>query len=84
MASALLTVWAPSRHTVIDFRAVEALHRLETLGALRQKLPIARVNGLPEYLLYLVACRSIAGNYKISLRDLDRALWMWSKAGLPG
>ena len=42
VASAVLTVWAPDRHTVLDFRAVKALDRLNALGQLVENLPHAR------------------------------------------
>lgn len=68
MASALLTVWAPDRFTVIDFRA------LETLGAFGE-LDERR----PPYPEYLGLCRGIASRTGSDLRSLDRALWQWSK-----
>jgi hypothetical protein len=33
VASAVLTIWAPERHTVLDFRAVETLDALHRSGA---------------------------------------------------
>jgi len=32
------------------------------------------------YLRYLTGCRTLAIEYKVTLRDLDRALWEWSMA----
>ncbi len=71
IASAVLTVWQPDRYTVIDVYAVAALHALGRLDA-------AEVGGVgfPEY---LQACRAVVEELGdgITLRDLDRALWMW-------
>jgi len=84
VASALLAVWAPDRHTVIDFRAIEALDELHRMGAIRQEVPPHSSGGLPDYTRYLACCRSVATQCRVGLRDLDRALWKWSKAGMPG
>lgn len=83
VASAVLTVWAPDRHTVLDFRAVEALDRLGVLGQLVETLPPRQGGSLPDYLAYLECCRALARRLGVSLRDLDRALWMWSRVGMP-
>jgi len=77
VASAILTVWDPNRHTVLDGRATEALDAL--LDAPSQHKP----GQLPDYLTYLDCCRTLAGRLDVSLRDLDRALWQWSKEGMP-
>jgi hypothetical protein len=69
VASAILTMVYPDRYTIIDFRALEALG-------------IQRGDGeetVEFYLEYLQTCRSLAQEYKIDLRTLDRALWQWSK-----
>jgi len=84
VASALLAVWAADRHTVIDFRAIQALEELHRMGAIKQEVPPHSSGGLPDYIQYLVCCRSIASDCRVGLRDLDRALWKWSKAGMPG
>jgi hypothetical protein len=67
VASAILTAIDPSRYTIIDFRALEALGYT---GSDRT---------IDFYLAYLSKCRNFAKEYKVSLRDLDRALWQWSK-----
>jgi hypothetical protein len=67
VASAILTVVHPRRYTIIDFRALEALGSK------------TRDRSLGFYLKYLAACRTIARSWGVSLRDLDRALWQWSK-----
>ena len=67
VASAILTAIDPERYTIIDVRA------LQSLG----------VDDDPKtvdyYLEYLKHCRELAGQNSVSLRDLDRALWQWSK-----
>ena len=67
VASAILTAIDPKRYTVIDFRALEALG---------SKSKDRSVN---FYLAYLTHCRQLAKAHKVALRDLDRALWQWSK-----
>jgi len=67
VASAILTAIDPSQYTIIDFRALEALGYT---GSDRT---------IDFYLGYLSKCRDFAKEYKVSLRDFDRALWQWSK-----
>jgi hypothetical protein len=67
VASAILTAIDQERYTAIDFRALEAL------GV---KIPLPTIN---DYLEYLAYCREQAREWKVPLRDLDRALWQWSK-----
>jgi hypothetical protein len=75
IASAILSVWDPSRYTIFDVRAVA------TLTAARQ-LPASPKVGFG---LYLATCRALASTVAppdadISpLRALDRALWKWSQ-----
>jgi hypothetical protein len=84
VSSALLMFPLPKVHTVIDFRVARALEALEQAGQLRDELrwrrrPPADNSWLPPYSQYLDACRRLAGYLKVSLRDLDRALWQWHK-----
>ncbi|MSP67602.1 MAG: hypothetical protein EXQ96_05815 [Alphaproteobacteria bacterium] len=67
VASAILTAIDPERYTIIDFRALEAL-------GVRVPTP-----SIDFYLEYIACCRDLASRYGVSLRDLDRALWQWSK-----
>jgi hypothetical protein len=83
VATAVLTIWAPDLHTVLDFRAVEALDALHRLGAVSETLPKHEVGSLPDYVAYLECCRAIARRLGVDLRDLDRALWQWSKEDMP-
>ena len=75
MASAILSVWDPSRYTIFDVRAIA------TLTAAGQ-LPASPKVGFG---LYLATCRALASKFApedadISpLRALDRALWKWSQ-----
>lgn len=67
VASAVMTMIKPDRFTVIDFRALEALGVRTSDRSLRL------------YLAYLTRCQELARELGISLRDVDRALWRWSK-----
>jgi hypothetical protein len=66
VASAVLTAIDPAKYTIIDFRALEALGT-DTAD-----------RSVDFYVEYLRECRTLAEKYRISLRDLDRALWQWS------
>lgn len=66
MASAVLTAMFPAIYTVCDIRASHALGQSD-YGSLRY------------YVAYLPACRRMATEYGVSLRDFDRANWQWSK-----
>jgi hypothetical protein len=66
VASAILMAIDPERYTVIDFRALEALGNR------------SNNRSVSFYLEYLSACRQLAKEHQVSLRDLDRALWQWS------
>jgi hypothetical protein len=83
MASAILTIWDPQAHTVMDFHAVEALQELKQRGALDLDPAPGSRTDMPGYWTYLKAYRKIAARVGVGLRDLDRALWKWSKAGMP-
>jgi len=67
VASAILTAVDPERYTIIDFRA------LESLGVK------SSWHTVDSYLAYLEQCRELARQNMVSLRELDRALWQWSK-----
>jgi hypothetical protein len=67
VASAILAAINPDRFTIIDYRA------LESLGVKRLSPTV------DFYLEYLAHCRHLASKHGVSLRDLDRALWQWSK-----
>jgi hypothetical protein len=67
VASAILTAVDQRRFTIIDFRALEALS---------VRRVVVNVN---FYLEYLNFCRQFAKRNNLSLRNLDRPLWQWSK-----
>jgi hypothetical protein len=67
VASAILTCIAPKRYTIIDFRALQALGNRTT------------DRSIEFYLEYLQHCRGLARRCDVTLRQLDRALWNWSK-----
>jgi len=71
MASALLTIWNPAEHTILDINAVSTLHHYDMLTA-------NRVADVP-YADYLATCHGIVEQVGggVTLRDLDRALWKW-------
>lgn len=79
VASAILTVYDPSRYTVLDVRAWAALQKLRLLEPL--DLPdlasgdslVLDDTGL--YAAYLRACTRLAGAFDVPLRTLDRCLW---------
>jgi hypothetical protein len=75
VASAILTVYDPDQFTVFDFRAVESLHKLGHLDSPR----VAEIT----YIRHVEECRSLATECGLPLRDLDRALWKWSKDDYP-
>lgn len=83
MASAILTVWRPDEHTVLDYRVVAALQELGNRGVLNSDAPGGSEQALPGYWAYLQAYRPIADKIGANYRDLDRALWKWHKAGMP-
>jgi len=66
MASAILTSMFPELYTVCDFRASAALG-------------VRDGNDVDFYVEYLDACRRMAKEYGVTLRDFDRANWQWSK-----
>jgi len=68
VASAIMTAIKPKDYTILDFRAAEALG--EEPG---------QTWSIPYYERYLAFCKDLAAEWGMSLRDLDRALWMWSK-----
>jgi hypothetical protein len=66
MASAILTAMFPTLYTVCDFRASRAVG-------------VKDRSSLRFYVAYLAACRGMAAQSGVSLRDFDRANWQWSK-----
>jgi thermostable 8-oxoguanine DNA glycosylase len=74
VASAILATIRPDEHTIIDWRALQAFGAYKANMVIDTKL----------YLSYLDYCKEIAERNGVSLRDLDRAMWQWSKEqGIP-
>lgn len=71
MSSAFLMFIDPTKYTVIDVRAWNTLQKMEYLTSDLSSTP-----SVEEYLLYLGTCRALATEYEVSLRDLDRTLWI--------
>lgn len=70
MASSFLLFMDSEQYTVIDRRAWEALSEFGYVsGDLNN-------TSIEQYLLYLGICRTLATEYDVSLRDLDRAHWV--------
>ena len=74
IASAILTVFDPCRYTVLDVRAWASLKRLGLQGLGLQ--PPMSLDSAETYGAYLSACRRLAVEHGVSLRTLDRCLWV--------
>jgi hypothetical protein len=70
MSSVILAACQPRRFTVADSRALKTLR---TLGLMP---PGPAGFRLDDWLLYLTACRMLARTCGLSLREVDRALWV--------
>lgn len=70
MSSVVLAACCPSRFTVADSRALKALRELGRLPG------GPRVFRLGDWLPYLNACRALSHLCDMSLREVDRALWV--------
>lgn len=70
MASAILFFCFPERYTVMDWRAWKSL---KTLGKLNGEIK----DNFDCWKKYNDVCRQIAGQFGVSLRKLDKALWMF-------
>ena len=71
VASAILMFIDEDRFTVIDERAWNVLQETNYLSQELSEDPT-----VDEYLIYLGACWTLANEYDVSLRTLDRALWV--------
>jgi hypothetical protein len=70
MSSVVLAACRPDRFTIADSKA---LATLRGLGRMPPGPPGFR---LDDWLPYLAACRMLARQCGLSLRQLDRALWV--------
>ena len=71
VASALLTVYDPTRFTIIDRYALRALRAHGEWNDHKR---------WPAYPAYVELCSGIARRCGTDLRSLDRALWSWGAA----
>lgn len=67
VASAIMTCIRPEEFTILDFRALESL---SVEGNIHYTIDY--------YCCYLEYCQRLAQKWKLTLRNLDRALWQWS------
>jgi hypothetical protein len=74
IASAILTVCYPERFTILDYRAWVTLCFFKKVKG--KRVPTS-IDGY--FNTYLPACKQWAQDLKVSLRDLDHAMWGWSK-----
>ncbi len=68
VASALLMVWNPDEHTVIDVRARNSLVKSAEIADLAP-------DTYPPYMNYVAACKAISQRCGRCLRTVDRALY---------
>ena len=74
-ASAILTIWRPDQFTVYDFRVLSALNKLK-----HPILDKEAVSGAQDsYYQYLDTAKLLAHDLNVSLRNLDKCLWMFDK-----
>jgi thermostable 8-oxoguanine DNA glycosylase len=71
VASAILMFIDKDRFTVIDERAWNVLQETKYISQQLSEDPT-----VDEYLIYLGACWTLANEYDVSIRTLDRALWV--------
>ncbi len=77
IASAILTVCYPKCFTILDYRAWDALLLFHFKTNKKDK-PIP--NNIDDYFsIYLPACKAMAKKHNMKLRDLDKAMWGFSK-----
>jgi hypothetical protein len=77
MSSVILAACQPRRFTVADSRALKTVRRLGLMP------PGPAGFRLEDWLPYLTACRTLARTCGLSLRQLDRALWVGTSDPLP-
>ncbi len=77
MSSVILAACQPRRFTVADSRALNTVRRLRLMP------PGPAGFRLEDWLPYLTACRTLARTCGLSLRQLDRALWVGASDPLP-
>jgi hypothetical protein len=70
MGSAILAACRPDTFTIADSRALFALRSLDLMP------PGPESFRVKDWVEYLHRCRELAGASRMSLRDVDRALWV--------
>jgi hypothetical protein len=70
MGSTILAACRPERFTVADVNAIAALRMLDRMP------PGPETFRLKDWTAYLHACRALSKTCRMSLRDVDRALWV--------
>ena len=76
-ASAILHFVFPRRFPVLDVRA------MRTVGEIPADSNQPPSYTIPLWSKYAKLCRETAERYGVTLRDLDRALWMWDRCNPP-
>ena len=77
VSSAILAACQPSRVTVADSQALKTLRRLKLMP------PGPAGFRLDDWLPYLTVCRTLAQTCRLSLRQVDRALWVGASSPPP-
>lgn len=74
IASAILTVCYPKTFTVLDYRALNSLRKIDatSCGALPHKIEYFKEK---HFFRYVDICEETRKTYDLSLRDFDRVLW---------
>ncbi len=70
MGSVVLAACRPETFTIADTRALKAVRKLKLVPDGPPQFQMS------DWLPYLSACRRLAGQCDLSLRDVDRALWI--------
>ncbi|HEV2359135.1 MAG TPA: hypothetical protein VGZ23_16200 [bacterium] len=75
MASAILTIYEPDTYTTLDQNAWRSLARLGYVDDPGTNLD-AFLSKPETYAPYLATCRNLATDCRVSLRTLDKCLWV--------
>lgn len=82
-ATTILHFRFPRRYTIMDYRAWESLQDTRLTRGERKGFKIDRRykirDDFEHWMTYLTVCRNICKREGCSLRDLDKALWQYSK-----
>lgn len=82
-ATTILHFRFPRRYTIMDYRAWESLQDARLTRGERDGFKIDKCYKIKDdfehWMTYLTVCRNICKREGCSLRDLDKALWQYSK-----